>query len=891
MLPRPCEAGPNAGAVLVVHANPSLVYSAGTGSYCGQSGLAACGDAVTSAPWLTGTATVLHVLAAFPGSASPRLKALSFGVAWDSTRLQIAAQGGCGDFDVPSDGWPAPGSGVGQSWTEAQTSHLAEAWWFAAYTYAMGGGSDTTSFAVVPHPRHGGVLVDDSMPPVEDALVAYGRFGFGTTGWLPCPGGLDGGGSAENEGEGGGLEGGLDLPPEDPGLDGGEPGGPVAALGLSFVELGTNSDSAFVEESRALRREYGLDILVGNAPDGLFCQLDEGQKSLLRADPRVLLVTDEEIENPDGTARLGEPGFSERVWNAMLEIPPPDTLPPASEWLDVVEERHQPQPSSTRQTSTYMLGEVGVSLVFAESRDSRPCDPGNGVFTENWCEDDPREIIDLQGEINAALGQLASQAPDASLQFQCFPRLYTVEAEPIQGRCSESSWKVELLDSLGVEPGAYDEMCFAWNNQRRQEWKTDWWFTLFIARSECDPDGAFPEGSYGCAAMLGPGATVCSRPGSRTVGYTSAHETCHVFGAPDESTSWPCPQEYGYLQWPNLNARSSTGCAEHVACLMDGRDYEWDLCVNSRRHLGWWDRDYDDIYDPLDHPFSGTSMLVGEEEPLAEGDSVNIFTTGEQWVKRLDASVRAMDQGCVLWDGIDYRGDECAPGEYLWKRNDGTLRVDSLRSDTQPPASLDLTVERCAPPPNVKDILHFRFTDGDTRAGRVRATAVPYFGSPKRVVEDELYLQSASGDPANASACFHMDAGCGSAFLSVLVWDVGAGHSVSGSVPFVPTSDVIEGTRALVPGLRLSPGRPNPSRRWVSWELQPPAAVRLDLTVVGADGRLVRFWPGREVAAGPTRILWDGCDDRGRGVPSGKYWLVATDPSGQVASRSVTILR
>ncbi len=178
-------AGPNAGGVLLVHANTSLVYTTGTTSYCAQSGLEACSEAVTSVPWDPGTTTVFYVIAAFPDTAQPRLKGLSWGVEWDDAKLVIVDHGSCADFDVADGGWPASGKGIGQSFLDTRTGLLSELYWFAGYAY--GDESDSTSFALIPHPLHGGQMVDDAVPAMVDSIAAYGRLGFGNEGHPVCP--------------------------------------------------------------------------------------------------------------------------------------------------------------------------------------------------------------------------------------------------------------------------------------------------------------------------------------------------------------------------------------------------------------------------------------------------------------------------------------------------------------------------------------------------------------------------------------------------------------------------------------------------------------------------------------------------------------------------------
>lgn len=192
LAPGLANAGPNAGGVLVVHANASLTYTSDSTEYCGSSGLTACSLVVATTP-ADGVARLFHVMAAFPSAAAPALKAVSFGVTYDSTAIVIVAHGTCADFEVPDGRWPRPGTGTAQSWSSPVESTLADVYWFAAYSY------QSASLDLTPHPRQGGVFVDDSVPPVSDAIAGYGTLGFGQPGGLPCP-------QADAPPEGGGEE-------------------------------------------------------------------------------------------------------------------------------------------------------------------------------------------------------------------------------------------------------------------------------------------------------------------------------------------------------------------------------------------------------------------------------------------------------------------------------------------------------------------------------------------------------------------------------------------------------------------------------------------------------------------------------------------------------------
>jgi hypothetical protein len=173
---------------LVLHANPSIVFTTDTQNYCGMSALDFCSAAVTSVPWDPGRKIVFHALAAFPTGSSPRLRSVSFGIQYDPTKFIMAAHGTCADLELPEATWPAPGTGTAQTWTNAtQTAALTEAYWFCGYAYSEQEGEDSTSVSLIPHPVQRGVFVDDAVPAEADTIAAYGRLGLGTAGSRACP--------------------------------------------------------------------------------------------------------------------------------------------------------------------------------------------------------------------------------------------------------------------------------------------------------------------------------------------------------------------------------------------------------------------------------------------------------------------------------------------------------------------------------------------------------------------------------------------------------------------------------------------------------------------------------------------------------------------------------
>jgi hypothetical protein len=172
-------AGPNANGTLVVTLADGVVYTSDEASYCGA-GATSCDGAITR---VDDTRTyVLNVLAAFPASASPRLAGVTFGVSYNELSTVFVAFAPCGDFELATGGWPGSGEGTAVTFSSAQTSTLADVYWFAGYDYYLGNTLDLT-----PHPTQGANFADDDVPSNLDPIADLGSFGFGIDGYLPCP--------------------------------------------------------------------------------------------------------------------------------------------------------------------------------------------------------------------------------------------------------------------------------------------------------------------------------------------------------------------------------------------------------------------------------------------------------------------------------------------------------------------------------------------------------------------------------------------------------------------------------------------------------------------------------------------------------------------------------
>ena len=173
--------GPNAGGVLVVHAQPEGLYSVDDPAACGAPVPESCSTTRTR---VEGEGPMLFsILAAFPEGSSPRVAAATFGIEYDAS-IHILDYESCGDRELVTDDWPASREGIGISWDTPETSQVFEMCAFLGYR-----DGDPGLFSSWHHPTQGAAFTDDSIANDPDPVVAFGSLGFGTDGYLPCPDG------------------------------------------------------------------------------------------------------------------------------------------------------------------------------------------------------------------------------------------------------------------------------------------------------------------------------------------------------------------------------------------------------------------------------------------------------------------------------------------------------------------------------------------------------------------------------------------------------------------------------------------------------------------------------------------------------------------------------
>jgi len=311
-------------------------------------------------------------------------------------------------------------------------------------------------------------------------------------------------------------------------------------------------------------------------------------------------------------------------------------------------------------TSTYMLGSVAVGIILPESAGS----------DENWEYGIPGRQIQVVDEIKEGLNWWKDQGGIlTNLSFQYDVQLgIPTNYEPIARSSSsadEGDWINEVMAELGYNNGNHFDKVYAYVNDLRTRYNTDWAFAIFVVDSFMDLDGAFTDDYFAYAYLSGPFMVMTYDNASWSIdnmNWVTAHEMGHIFMAGDQyyqpgyggciSTT----KRYGYLGVVNANCEyNNPGSAPSIM-----RDNTDALDVYARGQIGWRDSDSDGIPDPMDttpavnlsqhspNPTSETTLLYSghvTDSPYPHA----ICDTGDRCYNK-DVTIQAIDN-------VEYRLD------------------------------------------------------------------------------------------------------------------------------------------------------------------------------------------------------------------------------------------
>jgi len=273
-------------------------------------------------------------------------------------------------------------------------------------------------------------------------------------------------------------------------------------------------------------------------------------------------------------AKRERPRDGER-WDLTGGLP---EAPDGPGMVHVVEEQATEQRSFFQtDLSPYLLGSVAVGIVIVDG-------PTAGLKFSD------AERTKVVAEVQEGLGWLAVQEPRASVTFAYDIRSVAITNPPDPAKSGyellEAHWRDPALASLGFSASVLGARQYA--EKIRSDLGTRWAYVAFFTK--------YPVEHF--AYALKPKIVMHydnNGWGPDNIDRVFAHESGHIFGAPDEyaSANCSCTAKFGWFREPNGNCLSCT--TTPVECLMAANT--WAMCRHTPVHLGWRDSNNDGILD------------------------------------------------------------------------------------------------------------------------------------------------------------------------------------------------------------------------------------------------------------------------------------------------------
>src|SRR5919108_648423 len=233
-------------------------------------------------------------------------------------------------------------------------------------------------------------------------------------------------------------------------------------------------------------------------------------------------------------------------------------------------------------TSARLTGSVAVGLVIV----SGP------TAALKFTDDERTKIV---AEVQNGLTWLGAQSSPGGISWSYDIRPVSITARPAAGDTTgeqkEARFRDPALKKLGFGTGIAGARAYVEDLRRRLG--TDWAYCAFFTK--------YPVGHFAYASIGGPRLVMEYANdgwGPDNIDRVFAHESGHIFGAPDEyaSSGCDCGGEWGFFRTPNGNCAN---CAPEggVACIMKSND--WAMCAHTPAHLGFpQGRKYSGVFLP-----------------------------------------------------------------------------------------------------------------------------------------------------------------------------------------------------------------------------------------------------------------------------------------------------
>ncbi len=197
---------------------------------------------------------------------------------------------------------------------------------------------------------------------------------------------------------------------------------------------------------------------------------------------------------------------------------------------------------------------------------------------------------------------ISLSSPGANLNFIYEIKTVNLELNPSvvsnMGELQrEEIWRNPAMAAIGYSAGAsglYDYLQFLRTSKWQSVSRPDWAYIAFFTK--------YAAYHFAYATRGGPRLVMQysnNGYGPDEIDRIFAHETGHIFGAPDEYSESNCIKDntYGYLNVKNGNCEINN--PNSIPCLMNRNTPQ--ICQWTLAHFGWCDTDNDGIPDVIDN--------------------------------------------------------------------------------------------------------------------------------------------------------------------------------------------------------------------------------------------------------------------------------------------------
>ncbi len=419
------------------------------------------------------------------------------------------------------------------------------------------------------------------------------------------------------------------------------------AIVLPFGEFDAGAQAAVVEASGGVTHQYGPRVVIAGVPAVAQRPMD-GHLAAATITEEPLALTEAVRAGLDEVGAMGLEAFALRQssdyaaakarrplngerWDSGAAQPPDAHEEAGSEALA--------EQAGAPPTSARLIGRVAVGLVIVEG----PTD--NLKFSH-------AERTKVVAEVQNGLGWLGSKSSPAAVTWVYDIRVVTVGAQPNPADSpsqKEARWRDPAMQQLGFGTGMAGVLSYVEN--LRSTNGTDWAYCAFFTK--------YPLGHFAYASLGGPRLVMHYDNdgwGPDNIDRVFAHETGHIFNAPDEyaSSGCDCGGQWGFFKVANANCEN---CAPGggVACIM--KSNSWEVCAYTPYHLGF----------PQGQRYSGVFQAgTGSYGLWVNADWQHFVAKWQQWSGqglRLDDLEISQPGGQLRYSGVFRQG---SGGYGLW---------------------------------------------------------------------------------------------------------------------------------------------------------------------------------------------------------------------------------